>query len=82
VSIPVLLLESGFSRRHEAEADAFAFELLRRKGRTPEDFAAVMSLLAARHGDDGVGGPLTYLSTHPPSAERIAAAKKAAAAPE
>ena len=77
VSVPVLLLESGFSRDHEREADAFAFDLLRRTGRSPADFAAIMARLADHHGDAG-HGPVSYLSTHPPSEERIRAARAAA----
>jgi Zn-dependent protease with chaperone function len=77
VSIPVLLLESGFSRGHEREADAFAFDLLRRRGRSPADFGRIMRRLADHHGDADAG-PIGYLSTHPPSAERIRAAEDAA----
>lgn len=77
VSIPVLLLESGFSRDHEREADAFAFELLRRRGRSPADFAAVMQRLADHYGNRDFG-PVSYLSTHPPSEDRIRAAREAA----
>jgi Zn-dependent protease with chaperone function len=78
VSIPVILLESGFSRDHEREADAFAFELLKRRGQSPEDFAAVMSRLSKHYGESA-SGPVSYLSTHPASAERIEAAKAASA---
>lgn len=77
VSIPVLLLESGFSRRHEAEADQFAFALLKRRGRSPNDFGTVMARLASHHGEQDMGA-VSYLSTHPASAERIEAAKRAA----
>ena len=77
VSVPVLLLESGFSRAHEREADAFAFDLLRRTGRSPADFATIMARLADHHGDAGEG-PVSYLSTHPPSDARIRAAREAA----
>jgi len=79
VSIPVILLESGFSRDHEREADAFAFRLLTQRGRSPEDFATVMSRLSKHYGEGG-SGPMSYLSTHPASAERIRAARDAAAA--
>ncbi|WP_146908328.1 M48 family metallopeptidase [Arenimonas daejeonensis] len=78
VSIPVLLLESGFSRDHEREADDFAFALLERQGRSPADFAAVMRRLSKHYGEKDFGA-VSYLSTHPPSAERIAAAEQAAA---
>lgn len=78
VSIPVLLLESGFSRDHEREADEFAFALLEEKGRSPSDFAAVMRRLSKHYGEKDFGA-VSYLSTHPPSAERIDAADAAAA---
>ncbi|MCX7033414.1 MAG: M48 family metallopeptidase [Arenimonas sp.] len=77
VSIPVLLLESGFSRRHEREADEFAFALLKRRGRSPADFGTVMERLAKHHGEQDMGA-VSYLSTHPASAERIEAARRAA----
>jgi predicted Zn-dependent protease len=77
VSIPVILLESGFSRDHEREADAFAFDLLKRRGQSPESFATVMLRLSRHHGNTK-SGPTSYLSTHPSSAERIEAARKAA----
>lgn len=79
VSIPVLLLESGFSRTHEREADGFAFALLKRRGRSPADFATAMSRLSAHYGEKDQGA-VTYLSTHPASAERIEAANRAAEA--
>jgi len=77
VSIPVLLLESGFSRRHEAEADQFAFTLLKQRGRSPNDFGTVMARLSKHHGEQDMGA-ISYLSTHPASAERIEAARRAA----
>jgi Zn-dependent protease with chaperone function len=80
VSVPVLLLESGFSRDHEREAVAFAFALLRRHGRSPADFATIMRRLSDYHGERDFG-PVSYLSTHPPSRERIDAAARAGEAP-
>ncbi len=78
VSVPVLLLETGYSRGKEREADAFAFGLLRERGRSPRDFAEVMRRLAKAHGADRELGPLTYLSTHPDSGDRVEAAERAA----
>jgi len=77
VSIPVLLLESGFSRDHEREADQFAFVLLKQRGRSPADFAKAMSRLSSHYGEQDQGA-VSYLSTHPASAERIEAARRAA----
>lgn len=77
VSVPVLLLESGFSRDHEREADAFAFGLLKQRDRSPADFARVMRRLSEHYGEKDVGA-VSYLSTHPPSAERVEAAERSA----
>lgn len=77
VSIPVLLLESGFSRNHEREADAFAFTLLARNHISPDAFARVMERLSKFHGGDDAG-PVSYLSSHPPGRERVEAARAAA----
>lgn len=78
VSIPATLLGSGFSRGHEREADAYAFDLLRRHGQSPGTFAAMMRRLSAQVPEALEKGPMGYLSTHPPSPERIAAAEQAA----
>lgn len=76
VSIPVLLLEAGFSRQHEREADTFAFGLLERNDISPEAFARVMTKLSQQKGSTPGGGG--YLSTHPHDEERIEAARRAA----
>ncbi|MFY2763389.1 M48 family metallopeptidase [Arenimonas sp. MALMAid1274] len=77
VSIPVLLLESNFSRGHEREADQFAFALLKRRGQSPATFGTVMERLSRHHGEKDMGA-ISYLSSHPASAERIEAARRAA----
>lgn len=77
VSVPVLLLETGYSRRSEAEADTFAFGVLAGQGVSPAAFAELMRLLQSardRHGS----GPPAWLSTHPADDERIEAAEQAA----
>ena len=79
VSIPATLLTSGFSRGYEREADAYAFDLLRRRGLSPQAFAAMMRRLSADVPDVLERGAMGYLSTHPPSPERIAEAERAAA---
>lgn len=81
VSIPATLLGNGFSRGHEREADAYAFGLLNRNSISPAAFAAVMRRLADER-PDADGEVIAYLSTHPPTPERIAAAESAAAKAE
>ncbi len=76
VSVPVVLLDSGYSRGHEREADSFAIELLRRRGYSPAALAGMLHRLTQLQGDDP--GGMSYLSTHPPSSERIEAAERAA----
>lgn len=75
IAVPLTLVENGHSRRFEREADAFAFELLLRKGHSPSAFARLMERLEDRSGR-GVPG---WLSTHPSSAERAEQARAAEA---
>lgn len=86
VSLPVLLVEQGFSRGHEREADGFAFELLAEQGYSPEAFARIMGRMSGGGEIDRGLGPVGYLTSHPPSGERMdaarAAAKKSQAAKE
>jgi len=77
VGLPAALLSSRFSRGHERQADAYAFVLLQRHGRTPGAFASLLRRLA-RAGDPAETAG--YFSSHPPSAERITAAEAAASA--
>lgn len=78
VSLPVVLLNNGFSRGHEREADAYAFDLLKRRGKSPRAFAAILGRLIKAAPAREVGGAMGYLYSHPPSPERILAAEAAA----
>lgn len=77
VSLPTVLLETGFSRGHEIEADEFALQLLADKGHSPQAFADILDRLSKEHGGDGPDA-VSYLSTHPPTQERVERAKRAA----
>ena len=76
VSVPAVLLSSGYSRGFEGEADAFAFELLARRGISPARFADIMQRLTDEAPDEP--DALGWISTHPASAARIEAARRAA----
>lgn len=78
VSLPVVLLNNGFSRGHEREADAYAFDLLKRRGKSPQSFADILRRLIKAAPAGEAAGPMGYLSSHPPSPERIRAAEAAA----
>lgn len=72
-NVTALLLEQGYSRDFEREADAHAVRLLREAGRPPDALADMFEVLAKAcepHCDD-VG----WISSHPAFAERIEAAR-------
>jgi len=74
--LPVLLAQTKYSREFEAEADDFAFKLLKRHDRSPEAFATLMERLAKKHDEDQHA--FAFLSTHPVTAERVKRARAAA----
>jgi Zn-dependent protease with chaperone function len=67
--LPGLLLNAGYSRRFEREADAFALERLRTRGVDPARFADVLERLEKKAGVWPAA--LSYLSTHPATADRV-----------
>ncbi len=67
-SLPAILVESGYSRRFEFEADAFARELMIERGIELEHFAQILQRLT---GYDSGSTVLDHISTHPPTAERV-----------
>jgi predicted Zn-dependent protease len=79
--LPALLAQLEYSREFETEADDYAFRLLRRKGISPEAFAAIMERLQGERGGGDDDNELAFLSTHPVTAERIARARAAASEP-
>lgn len=78
LTLPTALLQSGYSREFETEADDYAFQRLREAGISPGAFAEMMELFqkgeAKRSGDDSSD----YFSTHPATAKRIERARAAA----
>jgi len=72
-SAPALLLQTRYSRDYEREADRFAIDLLQRTGIGAQHFAAILARLEGKHR--GSGFVPTFLSSHPPTAEREALAR-------
>ena len=66
VTLPTLLIESGYSRNMEREADAFAVTWLRDNDIEPHHLADFLEKLSS-----GAGGDSNFLSTHPSTKERI-----------
>lgn len=71
--LPVVLARAKYSRDFEREADAYAFDLLKARGRSPESFAALMERLSLK----GREGSHSFLSSHPVTAERVQRARAA-----
>jgi Zn-dependent protease with chaperone function len=80
---PALLLNMDYSRRMESEADGYAILRMREQGMSPAELADLFDVLGRKnpslHELPAWLRPLGYLSSHPPSAERSARLRAAAA---
>jgi len=74
--LPAVLAQARYSREFETEADDFAFQLLRRRGLSPEAFATLMERLTRKQQD--TERAFAFVSSHPVTAERIERAREAA----
>jgi len=68
-ALPVVLVETRFSREFEGEADRFALDLMRREKIPPRRFHDLLSRIEEAAGGDG-GSP-GFFSTHPAAEERV-----------
>jgi Zn-dependent protease with chaperone function len=69
-TLPAAYAQAHYSREHETEADSFALEYLERSGIDLHHFADILSALQAVQGKED-SGAMTYLSSHPPTSERV-----------
>lgn len=78
--LPALLANLNYQRGMETEADDFALAFLRQQGIAPHRFADIMLRLdpsatggeeGEKQEDDAASGLGSFLSTHPPTPERI-----------
>ena len=86
VALPTALLQSGYSREFEDEADAYAFRRLKEIQLSPKYFAQILARIEEsrnkdpdanrRSGPERRRSDHGYLSTHPATAERIERALK------
>lgn len=67
-AIPALLVESGYSRKFEAEADALGASLMVRTGRTVESMIKFLERIEREYPQSASSGPL---STHPSTKSRL-----------
>jgi len=81
-ALPTVLMNSSYSRSHETEADTFAMAYLRKQHKDLNDFADIMEKLQTalgNEGDDDEVPAAAYMSSHPPTQERINRFRAAAA---
>lgn len=83
--VPAVVLNSHYSREMESAADGYAIALLREKGISPAPLADLFESLEKVDKDDPAHGmprwmtqTLTYVASHPASAERSARLRRAA----
>ncbi|CAA6603556.1 Peptidase M48 Ste24p [Rhodospirillaceae bacterium LM-1] len=67
-ALPAMLLESAYSRDFEREADLFAVALMRELSLPPAHLADFLERMEKEDGQASVPG---WLSTHPPTPERL-----------
>lgn len=68
--LPVVLVDAGYSRDLEREADQHALWLMQRHDIPLSAFPAILRRLAGSHGDAGDGNGPGFLDTHPAVLER------------
>jgi predicted Zn-dependent protease len=74
VGLPVILMQTKYSRDFEREADAFAFKLLKQAEISPQAFADILERINKGNKSNKI---MSFISTHPITEERIEKAKKA-----
>lgn len=75
--LPAMLAQTKYSRGFEIEADEYAFRLLKQRGHSPAAFATFMERLGKNRKEEE--RDLSFISTHPVTAERVDRARTAAA---
>jgi len=68
-TLPTLLIESGYSRDFEREADQFSLDYLLDNKIDPENFGNLMVRLDEQDKEEG--GGRNFFSTHPATSERV-----------
>ena len=68
-ALPIILLETSYSRKFEHEADQYAFDYMQAHGIDTKHFASILHKITG-DGENESKSAFTYLSTHPITAER------------
>ena len=87
VGLPIFLMQSHYSRKHEASADEYAFAEMMERGIDPIHFARIMEKMTAatdlrrdtqsdNESTEDRERSLNYLSSHPATGDRIRRAEE------
>jgi Zn-dependent protease with chaperone function len=80
LGFPVVLTELAYSREFERDADQYAMEYLKGQRIEPSRFSDLLARIEKKHGEQGNSESdkwSGYLSTHPPTQERLIPFRKA-----
>jgi|TARA_R110002033_G_scaffold802_9_gene7845 Zn-dependent protease with chaperone function len=75
VGIGSLFLNTNFSRKHEIEADEFAFEMMLKSKINPKNFSSILERITLSRNEEKET-IFDYFSSHPTNKERITLANK------
>ena len=67
--MPVLLLETKYSRKFEHEADQYALNYMKAQGIDTKHFISILEKITGEDGNEE-NSVFNYLSTHPMTSER------------
>lgn len=71
-SVGEAMLDSSYSRDMEREADLFAIQMLENAGVDPTGLASFLEKISKEHHDENaISQALGFLSSHPPTKERV-----------
>ncbi len=73
--LPVILMQTKYSRESEREADSFAFKLLKHNKISPQAFADILERISKDQNSNKI---MSFISTHPATKERILQARREA----
>lgn len=69
-AMPIILLETNYSRKFELEADDYALEYMKAHNIDTNHFATILLKITGETGEEDAS-PFNYISTHPATKERI-----------
>jgi len=70
-AMPIILLETNYSRKFELEADSYALDYMLAHNMDTNHFATILQKITGQDDEEHEDSAFSYLSTHPATQERI-----------